>query len=71
MVPNVWLMDEENQKNSTENLKLVSPEGPVKTRLVHNNQLPLKNNPVEMVQESKLKKYINQFSKNIFFLFKI
>ena len=55
MVPNVWLMDEENQKNSTENLKLVSPEGPMKTRLVHNNQLHLKNNQVEMVQESKLK----------------
>ena len=55
MVPNVWLMDEENQKNSTENLKLVSPEGAVKARLVQNNQLPLKNNSVEMVQESKLK----------------
>ena len=57
MTPNVWLMDEENPKNNTENLKLVSPEGAVKTRLVHNNQLPLK-----MVQESKLKIYINQFS---------
>ena len=53
MVPNVWLMDEGNSKNNTEILKLVSPEGAVKTRLVHNNQLPLKNNSVEMVQESK------------------
>ena len=48
-------MDEEkeNPKNNTENLKLVSPEGDVKTRLVQYNQLPLKNNPVEMDQESK------------------
>ena len=53
MIPNVWLMDEENPKNNTENLKLVSPEGDVKTRLVQYNQLPLKNNPVEMDQESK------------------
>ena len=53
MIPNVWLMDEENPKNDTEILKLVSPEGDVKTRLVQYNQLPLKNNPVEMDQESK------------------
>ena len=53
MIPNVWLMDEEKPKNNTENLKLVSPEGDVKTRLVQYNQLPLKNNPVEMDQESK------------------
>ena len=46
-------MDEENPKNNTENLKLVSPEGDVKTKLVHNNQLPLNNNPAEMDQESK------------------
>ena len=46
MTPNVWLMDEENPKNNTENLKLVSPAG-------LNKQLPLKNNPVEMDQESK------------------
>ena len=46
MIPNVWLLDEENPKNNTENLKLVSPAG-------LNKQLPLKNNPVEMDQESK------------------
>ena len=48
-------MDEEkeNPKNNTENLKLVSPEDDVKTRLVQYKQLPLKNNPVEMDQESK------------------
>ena len=53
MIPNVWLMDEENPKNDTEILKLVSPEGDVNTRLVQNKQLPLKNNPLEMVQEGK------------------
>ena len=53
MIPNVWLMDEENPKNDTENLKLVSPEGDVKTTLIQYNQLPLKNNSVEMDQESK------------------
>ena len=53
MIPNVWLMDEENPKNDTENLKLVSPEGDVKTTLIQYNQLPLKKNSVEMDQESK------------------
>ena len=47
------LVSPEGDVNTTENLKLVSPEGDVKTRLVNNNQLPLKNIPVEMVQESK------------------
>ena len=46
-------MDEETPKDTIENLKLASPEDNVNTRLVHNNQLPLKNNPVEMVQEGK------------------
>ena len=53
MIPNVWLLDEENPKNNTEILKLVSPAGDVNTRLVQKKQLPLKNNLVEMDQESK------------------
>ena len=54
MIPNVWLMDEEkeNPKNNTENLKLETT-GNVNSRLVQNKQLPLKNNPLEMVQEGK------------------
>ena len=46
-------MDEENLKVNIKNLKPASPTDNENTRLLQNKQLPLKNNPLEMVQEGK------------------
>lgn len=55
--PNVWLMMNvaEDPEHDLANLKPVSPQDNVNKNVVNNKQLPLKKNPVELVQEQDSK----------------